>query len=237
MITIPPISIKHGNKQYIFYPRVELITGCISNKNSIYEILCQVMDGQLKLSPVEVFNELDNSEIYIIYHHILSNINMKTTATISLNVDIEFLNTYYLEILLSEFIDHMLILELTENNTLKSIIQSKGRLNKIREDFGVQIWLDDFGVGYSNFDLVSAFNFDGLKISKELFWDLYRNDKILLKHIIKFMKSKVNIIVIEGVDSFDKYNFCKEQLCMMQGYFLNEVRNNVLNEVRNNVTI
>lgn len=227
MITIPPISIKHKGKKYFFYPRVELITGCISNENSIYEILCQVMDGQLQISPTEIFNELENREIYIIYHHILSNIKVKKTIAISLNVDLDFLNTYYLEILLSEFTEHIIILELSENKTLQSIIQSKEQLNKIREHFGVQIWLDDFGSGCSNFDLMSVFNFDGLKMSKELFWDLYRNENILLKHLIKFMKSKADIIVIEGVDSVDKYNFCKEQLCLMQGYFLNEVKNNV----------
>lgn len=128
MIAILPISIKHEGKKYFFYPRVELITGCISNENSVYEILCQVMDGQLQISPTEIFNELENSEIYIIYHHILSNIKVKKTTAISLNVDIDFLNTYYLEILLSEFTEHIIILELSENKTLQSIIQSNNKL-------------------------------------------------------------------------------------------------------------
>jgi hypothetical protein len=42
------------------------------------------------------------------------------------------------------------------------------------------------------------------------------------------IKRKASIIVIEGVDSFDKYIFCKEQQCLMQGYFFNEVESSAV---------
>jgi EAL domain-containing protein (putative c-di-GMP-specific phosphodiesterase class I) len=67
-------------------------------------------------------------------------------------------------------------------------------------------------------------NFDAVKMSKELFWDLYENDKILFKYLVKMVKRKANIMVVEGVDSYDKYIFCKEQQCLMQGYFFNEIK-------------
>lgn len=33
------------------------------------------------------------------------------------------------------------------------------------------------------------------------------------------IKRKANIVVQEGVDIVDSYIFCKEQQCLMQGYF------------------
>jgi EAL domain-containing protein (putative c-di-GMP-specific phosphodiesterase class I) len=70
---------------------------------------------------------------------------------------------------------------------------------------------------------ISRIDFDGIKMSKELFWDLYARDRTLLRHLIKLMKSKANIAVIEGVDTFDKYIFCRERNCLMQGYFFIEI--------------
>jgi hypothetical protein len=49
MITIPLISIKKQDIQYLVYPRVELITDCMSNKNGILEVLCMVMKGPEQL--------------------------------------------------------------------------------------------------------------------------------------------------------------------------------------------
>ena len=228
MITIPSISIKKQDIQYLVYPRVELITDCMSNKKGIIEVLCIVMKDSEQLCPMRFFNELSNDEIYVIYRHILESLETQTTSTVSLNININFLNSHHLDMLLSAFGSSTIILELLETSSLESIIQIQNRLNEIKENPKVRIWLDDFGSARSNFDVLNMLNFDGVKMSKELFWDLYENDKILLKHLIKMIKRKSNTIVIEGVDSFDKYVFCKEQQCMMQGYFFNEIRNSAV---------
>jgi EAL domain-containing protein (putative c-di-GMP-specific phosphodiesterase class I) len=125
--------------------------------------------------------------------------------------------------LLSEFGSNKIILELVETSPLDTIIQINDRFNEIKANPKVSIWLDDFGTEHANFDLVNLVNFDAIKMSKELFWDLYENDKILLKYLIKMIKRKANMIVIEGVNSFEKYIFCKEQQCLMQGYFFSEI--------------
>ncbi|PKI03579.1 EAL domain-containing protein [Glaciecola sp. 33A] len=228
MITIPLISIKKQDIQYLVYPRVELITDCMSNKNGILEVLCMVMKGPEQLCPARFFNELSNDETYVIYRHILESLETKTTSTVSLNINTNFLNSHHVDMLLSEFGRSIIILELLETCSLQSTIQIQNRLNEIRENPKVHIWLDDFGSARSNFDVLSELNFDGVKMSKELFWDLYENDKILLKYLIKMIKRKSSTIVIEGVDSFDRYIFCKEQRCMMQGYFFNEIRNSAV---------
>nr|WP_297348082.1 EAL domain-containing protein [uncultured Glaciecola sp.] len=228
MITIEPISISHESREHIVYPRVELITDCISNKRSIYEILCIVIQGERQTCSTQFFDNLSTRETYIIYRHALENLQTKTTAAVSLNVNIAFLKSRYVEMLLSEFGGDTVILELVESSPLQSIIHIQDRLNEIRKNPRVRIWLDDFGTERSNFDVMNVINFDGVKMSKELFWDLYKSDQSLLKGMIRMMKRKSDIVVIEGVDSFEKYIFCKEQKCLMQGYFFNEIKNSAV---------
>jgi EAL domain-containing protein (putative c-di-GMP-specific phosphodiesterase class I) len=228
VIKIESISILHEKTNYIVYPRVELITDCLSKKNSIFEVLCLVMDGDTEACAAHFFGELSSRETYIIYRHALEKLKSQTTAAISLNVNINFLKSCYVEMLFSEFGSDTIILELVESTPLHSIIQIQDRLNEIRKNPRVRIWLDDFGTERSNFDIMNVINFDGVKMSKELFWDLHKNDQILLKHMIKMMKRKSENLIIEGVDSFDKYIFCKEQNCLMQGYFFNEIKNSAV---------
>jgi EAL domain-containing protein (putative c-di-GMP-specific phosphodiesterase class I) len=159
----------------------------------------------------------------MIYRHVLNVLITQTTSTISLNTNLNFLKSHYVEMLLSEFECTKFILELVETSPLDTIIQINDRLNEIKANPRVSVWLDDFGTEHANFDLVNLVNFDAIKMSKELFWELYENDKILLKYLIKMIKRKANMIVIEGVNSFEKYIFCKEQQCLMQGYFFSEI--------------
>ena len=228
MLKIQPVSILHGNKKYIVYPRVELITDCMSNKRIIFEVLCLVMHDDTQTCSTQFFDELSSRDTYMIYRHTLDVLKAQTAATIVLNVNINFLESKYVELLLSEFGSDNIIWELVESSHLHSIIHIRDRLSEIRKNPRVRIWLDDFGTARANFDVVNVINFDGIKMSKNLFWDLYENDQTLLKHMIKMMKRKSENVIIEGVDSFEKYIFCKEQQCLMQGYFFDEIKNSAV---------
>ena len=223
MIDFPSISITHESNQFVVFPRVELITDCMSKKNGIYEVLCIVKKGSKQICPKVFFSELSTQNSYIIHRHVLNFLTTQTTSTISLNTNLNFLKSHYVEMLLSEFECTKFILELVETSPLDTIIQTNDRLNEIKANPRVSVWLDDFVTEHANFDLVNLVNFDAIKMSKELFWELYENDKILLKYLIKMIKRKANMIVIEGVNSFEKYIFCKEQQCLMQGYFFSEI--------------
>ena len=225
MIDFPSISITHQTNQFFVSPRVELITDCMSKKNGIYEVLCTVNKGTKHICSERFFSELSTQNSYLVYRHVLDILTTQTTSTISLNVNLDFLKSHYIEVLLSEFEGTEFILELVETSPLHTIIQIKDRIEEIKAHPRVSVWLDDFGTECANFDLVNLINFDAVKMSKSLFWELYENDKSLLKYLIKMIKRKANIMVIEGVDSFDKYIFCKEHQCLMQGYFFNEVKN------------
>jgi EAL domain-containing protein (putative c-di-GMP-specific phosphodiesterase class I) len=219
MIDFPSISITHESNQFVVFPRVELITDCMSKKNGIYEVSCMVKKGSKQICPKVFFSELSTQNSYMIHRHVLNILTTQTTSTISLNTNLNFLKSHYVEMLLSEFECTKFILELLKTSPLDTIIQTNDRLNEIKANPRVSVWLDDFGTKHANFDLVNLVNFVAIKMSKELFWDLYENDKLLLKYLMKMIKRKANMIVIEGVNSFEKYIFCKEQQCIMQGYF------------------
>ena len=228
MIHIPSMSVTYESSQFVVCPRVELITDCMSKKNGIYEVLCVVNKGSKQVCSVRFFNELSTQKSYLIYQYVLEILATQTTSAISLNTNIDFLKSHYIEMLLSEFGSTEIILELMETSPLDSIIHIEDRINEIKLHPRVSVWLDDFGTERANFDLMNLIDFDAVKMSKELFWDLFENDKILLKYLVKMIKRKASIIVIEGIDSFDKYIFCKEQQCLMQGYFFNEVKNSAV---------
>jgi predicted signal transduction protein with EAL and GGDEF domain len=228
VIHIPSMSVTYKSSQFVVYPRVELITDCMSKKNGIYEVLCVVNKGSKQVCSVRFFNELSAQKSYLIYQYVLEILATQTTSAISLNTNVNFLKSHYIEMLLSEFGSTEIILELMETSPLDSIIHIEDRINEIKLHPRVSVWLDDFGTERANFDLMNLIDFDAVKMSKELFWDLLENDKTLLKYLVKMIKRKVNIIVIEGVDSFDKYIFCKEQQCFMQGYFFNEVESSAV---------
>jgi EAL domain-containing protein (putative c-di-GMP-specific phosphodiesterase class I) len=200
----------------------------MSKKNGIYEVLCVVNKGSKQVCSVRFFNELSAQKSYLIYQYVLEILATQTTSAISLNTNVNFLKSHYIEMLLSEFGSTEIILELMETSPLDSIIHIEDRINEIKLHPRVSVWLDDFGTERANFDLMNLIDFDAVKMSKELFLDLLENDKTLLKYLVKMIKRKANIIVIEGVDSFDKYIFCKEQQCLMQGYFFNEVESSAV---------
>lgn len=94
----------------------------------------------------------------------------------------------------------------------------KKHINKIK-DFGIKLWLDDFGTGQSNFTSVLSGVFDTIKIDKSIFWDLYSHCQPLLVEIINYFNNSLNYqIIIEGVEEEDQLNFAYRNNCLAQGF-------------------
>jgi EAL domain-containing protein (putative c-di-GMP-specific phosphodiesterase class I) len=223
-IEISSIFVWHEDKQYVVYPRAELITDCLSSKRIILELLSTVKDGHDQVCPVQFFSELSEKDTYMIYCHSLDSLRLQMNMVATIKLDIKFIKSFYTEMLLAEFSGETIIFQLKETSTSHRMLEIRERLHQLRENLRVQIWLDDFGTERSNFDLLNIIKFDGIKVSKELFWDFYPYNKPLLKYMLAMLKTKSGSVIVEGIDSFDKYIFCKEHHCMMQGYFFDEVK-------------
>lgn len=87
---------------------------------------------------------------------------------------------------------------------------------------GYEVWMDDFGMGYSSLDSLKDYNFDAIKINMKYLADCStdgRSGAILLTIID--MAKRLNLrTVAEGVETKDVFEFLKQGGCeLMQGFF------------------
>ena len=117
--------------------------------------------------------------------------------------------------------DGFLTLELTESFA----IEDNARLFEIVEALhssGIRCSIDDFGSGYSSFDLLRKVKMDEIKIDRDLLapgFDPVR-DKTLHKMLIDLSKSFGMTVVQEGVETQEQFDLIKENGCdIVQGYY------------------
>jgi EAL domain-containing protein (putative c-di-GMP-specific phosphodiesterase class I) len=116
----------------------------------------------------------------------------------------------------------LLQLELVESSLIN--LTEFARLNLMRlHTIGVMIALDDFGAGFSSFDIISSFPISILKIDRSLVAGLDRNDKLykLFTSIVRMAHSIDLRTVAEGPENNDEfvkilYSGCKQ----MQGFII-----------------
>ncbi len=90
---------------------------------------------------------------------------------------------------------------------------------------GYEIWMDDFGSGYSSLNDLKEYEFDVLKNDMQFLTDFNDTEKALKSRIILnsniLMAKKLGIRTLaEGVETEDQMNFLKNAGCdILQGYF------------------
>ncbi|HET7776373.1 MAG TPA: EAL domain-containing protein [Azospira sp.] len=90
---------------------------------------------------------------------------------------------------------------------------------------GVGITLDDFGVGYSNLNVLRRLPVDTLKIDRSLVSDVAHNedDAVIVDAIISMARSMNLKVVAEGVETADQAGFFKARACAeIQGHFFSK---------------
>ncbi|MGN1024345.1 MAG: EAL domain-containing protein [Lachnospiraceae bacterium] len=114
----------------------------------------------------------------------------------------------------------MLHLEVTES----ALASHEDRIRKALDQFrsaGYEIWMDDFGSGYSTLNLLKDYSFDVLKLDMEFL----RNDSVRSREIITSviaMDTKIGIRTLaEGVETKEQMEFLKKCGCeKLQGYYI-----------------
>lgn len=79
---------------------------------------------------------------------------------------------------------------------------------KIFKEMGIMIAIDDFGSGYSSYDLLKQYNVDTLKIDRSLISDLNNNIRSIniISSIINLAKLLNINVVAEGVETEEQYD-------------------------------
>ncbi|MBO4902307.1 MAG: GGDEF and EAL domain-containing protein [Lachnospiraceae bacterium] len=116
---------------------------------------------------------------------------------------------------------NMLDLEITESTLNDDFGHIKEECNKMRE-LGYQIWLDDFGSGYSSLNTLAEYSFDVLKLDMVFLRSYDHNPKTatLMTYIIEGARSMNLLPLCEGVETEEHFRFLKEIGCeKAQGYY------------------
>lgn len=113
-------------------------------------------------------------------------------------------------------------LEITESTTMRSPDRAINALHELR-DLGVQISMDDFGVGYSSLAHLRDLPIHTLKIDRSLIAGITRssNDAAIVTAIIAMANSLNLEVVAEGVETQDQLAFLVDLKChRYQGFLL-----------------
>ena len=112
-------------------------------------------------------------------------------------------------------------LELTESSLMKNADATEVVLKALRHR-GVQVAVDDFGMGYSSLSYLRKFSIDALKIDRSFVHQIAntRDDRTIVNAIISMAQSLNLRVVAEGVETKEELEFLQAHLCdEAQGYY------------------
>ena len=114
-----------------------------------------------------------------------------------------------------------LTVEITESMVGSDFDFMKAQVERFRE-LGFQVWMDDFGSGYSSLDVLQNIRFDVIKIDMRFMKNLSSGEegKVILTELVKMAIGLGIDTVCEGVEQEEQVKFLQEIGCTkMQGFY------------------
>ena len=112
----------------------------------------------------------------------------------------------------------MVVVEITET----ALMSDNGIIKNAIDRFhaaGFEVWMDDFGSGYSSLNVLKDYNFDEIKIDMIFMRNFDEKSKTIVKAAVKMAKSLGIHTLAEGVENNEQISFLREIGCeKMQGY-------------------
>ena len=220
------------------YKIVSYFQPIINNKTKKlekYESLVRLVDesGNV-LSPLSFLDISKKGNYYNkITHRVLENsfkilehISTKISINLSsLDIEKELTQTKLFE-LLDEYKDYAsrIVFELLEDEHVKDFKVIKSFIKKVKA-LGVQIAIDDFGAGYSNFERLLEFEPDILKIDGSLVKNIVNDtySRNVVETIVTFAKKQNIITIAEYVENEEIFNILNDLgVDYSQGYYFGE---------------
>jgi EAL domain-containing protein (putative c-di-GMP-specific phosphodiesterase class I)/ABC-type amino acid transport substrate-binding protein len=185
----------------------------IEENDMLYEISTYIL--KLAIRDYEIIRKYDN----------MSNDEFYVSVNMSLN---EIENDNFIENISKiakelNMKKHSICIEILERVAINDLSKIKKSIKKLKS-FGFKIAIDDFGVEYSNLDILEKLDFDILKLDKYFIDDIDKS--IIIKETIKFLsnlcKATNKVLISEGVEHEYQRDIIKNienDKFYIQGYF------------------
>ena len=112
-------------------------------------------------------------------------------------------------------------IEITESIVGSELNFIRSKVEQFRE-CGFQVWMDDFGSGYSSLDVLQSIHFDLIKFDMRFMqkFDEGESGKIILTEMMRMASALGVDTVCEGVETEEQVQFLREVGCSkLQGYY------------------
>ncbi len=110
-------------------------------------------------------------------------------------------------------------IEVTES----MIVSDSELMTRIIDNFrktGYEVWMDDFGSGYSSLNLLKDYTFDTLKLDMAFLSNINEKSKSIMTSTITMAKDIKMMTLAEGVETAEQVEFLKSIGCgKLQGYY------------------
>ncbi len=228
-------SIERGFNGFsvVYQPQVDSLTGELYGAEALARWKCGKY-GQV--SPVEFIPLLESSGMIIPFGRWV----FKTAAEqcrkwCEIKPDFHMnINLSYLQFLEGDIVGYMqktlkelglkpdkITMELTETYLVKEDIAVEDSINRMRQ-MGMQIAMDDFGVGYSSLNSLKNIPVDIVKIDRGFARDIMKDvfNETFVKAITELCHNVGKTVCLEGVETQDEYEVVKRVgLELIQGFY------------------
>ncbi len=116
----------------------------------------------------------------------------------------------------------MINIEITESTVMEDPEILKQEMERFRAG-GYQVWMDDFGSGYSSLNVLKDYHFDEIKLDMKFLSTFDARSKTIIKSIVSMAKQLGVQTLAEGVETKEQLDFLREVGCeKVQGYFFSK---------------
>ena len=110
-------------------------------------------------------------------------------------------------------------LEITESVMLDNVENFHPIFSRFKEA-GFEMWLDDFGSGYTSLNVLKDYDFDVLKIDMKFLSSIDSRSRLLIGSVINMSKKMGIHTLAEGIETAEQVEFLRSMGCeLLQGYY------------------
>ena len=135
----------------------------------------------------------------------------------------EEIEALYLRYKMEKYVSrNCFIVEITERDIATASERFQSQLRRLRE-MGYQLWLDDFGSGYSSLNVFSRFEIDLIKFDMVLIQDLDSRgglNRKIIKAMIDIAHGMQIHTLAEGIETPEQRQFLRDVGCELSQGFL-----------------